>query len=79
MLAEGACEGGAAIQRFGCVISHIFMVVPLRVRAWGNRRATLGQVGKGIKPTTGQFYTSRLIAREQCHGRSSSSSRRAAE
>jgi hypothetical protein len=24
MLAEGTCEGGAAIHRFGCVISHIF-------------------------------------------------------
>jgi hypothetical protein len=35
MLAEGACEGGAAIHRFGCVISHIFMVVLLPVRAWG--------------------------------------------
>ena len=27
MLAEGAFEGGAAIDRFSCVISHFFMVV----------------------------------------------------
>jgi hypothetical protein len=27
MLAEGAFEGGAAVHRFGCVISHIFIVV----------------------------------------------------
>jgi hypothetical protein len=27
MLAEGAFESGAAIHQFGCVISHIFMVV----------------------------------------------------
>ena len=64
MLTEGACEGGAAIHRFGRVISHIFMVILLRVRAWGNRRATLGRAGQGVKPTTGQCYTSRLIARE---------------
>ena len=35
MLTEGACEGGAAIHRSGCVISHILMVVLLPVRAWG--------------------------------------------
>jgi hypothetical protein len=64
MLAEGACEGGAAIHRFGCVISHIFMLVLLPVRAWDHRRATLGREGQGIKPTTGQCCTSRLIARE---------------
>ena len=46
MLAEGACEGGAAIHRFGRVISHIFMVVLVRVRAWGNGRATLGRAGQ---------------------------------
>jgi hypothetical protein len=28
MLAEGASEGGAAIHRFGCVISHIFNSSP---------------------------------------------------
>jgi len=27
VLAEGTLECGAAIHRFGCVISHIFMVV----------------------------------------------------
>jgi len=27
MLAEGAFECGAAVHRFGCVISHIFIVV----------------------------------------------------
>jgi hypothetical protein len=27
MLAEGAFECGAAIHRFGCVISHIFIIV----------------------------------------------------
>jgi len=27
MLAEGTFEGRAAIHRFGCVISHIFIVV----------------------------------------------------
>jgi hypothetical protein len=43
MLAEGACAGGAAIHRFGCVISHIFMVVLLTVSAMGNRCASLGQ------------------------------------
>jgi hypothetical protein len=64
MLAEGACASGAAILRFGCVIAHIFMLVLLPVRAWGNRRATLGRAGQGIKPNTGQCYTSRLVARE---------------
>jgi hypothetical protein len=33
MFAEGAFEGGAAVHRFGCVISHIFIVVLLPV--WG--------------------------------------------
>ena len=33
MLTEGACEGGAAIHRFSCVISHIFIVVLLIIRA----------------------------------------------
>jgi hypothetical protein len=27
MLAEGAFERGAAVHRFGCVISHLFIVV----------------------------------------------------
>jgi hypothetical protein len=27
MLAKGAFERGAAVHRFGCVISHIFIVV----------------------------------------------------
>ena len=31
----------AAIDRFACVISHIIIVVTLRVRALGNRCATL--------------------------------------
>ena len=35
MLAEGALEDRAAIHRFGCVISHIFIVVLLPVRVWG--------------------------------------------
>jgi hypothetical protein len=35
MLTEGAFECGAAIQRFGCVISHIFIVVLLPVQVWG--------------------------------------------
>jgi hypothetical protein len=35
MLAEDAFECGAAIHRFGCVRSHIFMVVPLPVRVLG--------------------------------------------
>jgi hypothetical protein len=35
MLAEGSCEGGAAIHRFSCVISHLFMVVLLNVSALG--------------------------------------------
>jgi len=43
MLAEGACEGGAAIHRFGCVMSHLFMVVLLTVSAMGNRCATVEQ------------------------------------
>ncbi len=33
MLAEGAFERGAAVQLFGCVISHIYSVVLLL--AWG--------------------------------------------
>ena len=41
MLAVSAFECGAAIHRFGCVISHIFIVVLLPVRALGNRCATL--------------------------------------
>jgi hypothetical protein len=32
---------GAAIDRFGCVISHLIIVVTLPVRALGNRCATL--------------------------------------
>ena len=40
MFAESAFECGAAIHRFGCVISHIFIVVLLPVRALGNRCAT---------------------------------------
>ena len=44
MLAEGACEGGAAIHRFGCVISHIFNdSLSNRPGHWGNRCATLEQ------------------------------------
>ena len=31
MLTESALEGGAAVHRFGCVISHIFIVVLLPV------------------------------------------------
>lgn len=42
MLAEGALERGAAIHLFGCVISHISIVVLLAVPASGNRCATLG-------------------------------------
>ena len=45
MLAESALEGGAAIHRFGCVISHIFIVVLLPLRVWGNRCATLERAG----------------------------------
>jgi hypothetical protein len=43
MLAESAFECGAAIHRFGCVISHIFIVDLLPARALGNRCATLLQ------------------------------------
>ena len=43
MLAEGAFECGAAVHRFGCVISHIFIVVLLTLRVLGNRCATLEQ------------------------------------
>jgi hypothetical protein len=43
MLAEGAFECGAAIHRLGCVISHIFIVVLLPVRALGNGCATFEQ------------------------------------
>jgi hypothetical protein len=55
MLAESACECGAAIHRFGCVISHIFIVVLLPVRALGNRCTTLLQetlslAGSGVFP-----------------------------
>ena len=35
-LAEGALECGPAIHRFGCVISHIFIVVLLLARALGH-------------------------------------------
>ena len=41
MLAESARECGAAIHRFGCVISHIFIVVFLPFRLLSNRCATL--------------------------------------
>jgi hypothetical protein len=41
VLAEGTFERGAAVQRFGCVVSHTFSVVLLTVRVWGNRCATL--------------------------------------
>ena len=43
MLAESACEYGAAIHRFGCVIAHTFIVVLLPLRALGNRCATFLQ------------------------------------
>jgi hypothetical protein len=43
VLAESAFERGAAIHRFGCVISHIFIVVLLPGRALGNRCATFLQ------------------------------------
>jgi hypothetical protein len=43
MLAESAFECGAAICRCGCVVSHNFIVVPLPVRALGNRCATFLQ------------------------------------
>src|ERR1700674_4747429 len=43
MLAESACEYGAAIHRFGCVISHTFIVVLLPRRALDNRCATFLQ------------------------------------
>jgi hypothetical protein len=43
MLAESAFECGAAIYRCGCVVSHNFIVVPLPVRALGNRCATFLQ------------------------------------
>jgi hypothetical protein len=43
MLAENACKCGAAIHRFGCVISHTFIVVLLPLRALGNRCATFLQ------------------------------------
>jgi hypothetical protein len=42
MLTEGALERGAAIHLFGCVISHISIVVLLVLSASGNRCATLG-------------------------------------
>jgi hypothetical protein len=42
VLAEGALEGGATVHRFGCVISHIFIVVFRSVRDLGNRCATFG-------------------------------------
>ena len=35
MFTEGAFEGGAAVHRFGCVISHTFSVVLLLVRGLG--------------------------------------------
>jgi hypothetical protein len=35
MLAEGAFEHGTAVHRFGCVISHIFIVVLLTCTAFG--------------------------------------------
>ena len=41
MLAEGAFKCGAAIHLFGCVISHISIVVLLPAGASGNRCATL--------------------------------------
>lgn len=43
MLAEGAFERDAAVHRFGCVISHTFIVVLLPVRVVSNRCATLEQ------------------------------------
>jgi len=43
MLAEGTFECGAAIYRFGCVVSHIFSVVLQTDGVWGNRCATLEQ------------------------------------
>jgi len=36
MLAEGAFENGAAVQRFGCVISHVSIVVLLAGPALGH-------------------------------------------
>ena len=40
-LVDATLAERAAIDRFGCVISHIIIVVTLRVRALGNRCATL--------------------------------------
>jgi hypothetical protein len=41
VLAERAGVGGAAVHLFGCVISHIFIVVFLAVPALSNGCATL--------------------------------------
>jgi hypothetical protein len=41
MFAKGAGKGGATIHRFGCVISHVFIVVLLTGVDSGNRCATL--------------------------------------
>jgi hypothetical protein len=35
MLAEGACEGGTAIHRFGRVVSHIFNRSPSNCLCYG--------------------------------------------
>jgi hypothetical protein len=43
MLAERAFERGAAVHRFGCVISHILIVVLRFVRDVGNGCTTFGQ------------------------------------
>jgi len=49
MFAERAFECGAAVHRFGGVISHIFIVVPLSVRGPGNRCATFEQAPRNAE------------------------------
>ena len=69
MLAEGACEGGAAIHRFGCAISHIFNRSPFNCPAMGNRCASLEQeTGVTTGWSMSGFFLRCLVARCQWAG-----------
>jgi hypothetical protein len=69
MPADGAFERGAAIHWFGCVISHIFIVVLFACPGLGNRCATFGQDNRAA---TTRIFANRFpkLAEHELHSRS---------
>jgi hypothetical protein len=55
VLAEGTFEGGTAVQRFGCVISHISSVVFLSVQRLGHRLCDFGSESRERVYEGGRF------------------------